>query len=150
MRGGEGYAALIFIIGGFLAYVVYEIIRFLRPEGRLGVFSHITDGVFAILAAALFVAMSHFLYAGKIKYFTLFCFVCGGVLARLSIMQPIRKFANFIKRLYKSYQETNTNDTIKEELMANTKNNQSTKTQNKQQEQNKQQKKVKATQQTKG
>ncbi|MFA5449624.1 MAG: hypothetical protein WC292_04215 [Clostridia bacterium] len=146
MRGEEIYAVLIFIMGGFLAYLVYELVRALRPA-KFGVVSHITDAIFAILAAVLFVAISHFLFLGKIKYFTLLCFVCGGVAARLTIRQPIRKFVFFIKHLYKSSQQTNTNDTIKEEIMANQKNNQNNQTQNNQQgnQQNKQQNKQQGT-----
>jgi hypothetical protein len=96
-------AFALFFLGGAAAYVSYEILRALRFQARLPVFMHITDAFFAVGVSLVFVFLTHFFYAGIIKYYTLFCFALGFFSARLILKPPVRRFLQFVKTQHKKH-----------------------------------------------
>lgn len=104
-------AALIFFTGGAAVFVFYELLKAVRFSKRLPVFAHITDGAFTLAAALFFIGLTHFFFEGKIKYFTVFNYIAGFFVARLTIRPPLCKLTAYLKKLYKSRRAIDTKDT---------------------------------------
>ena len=113
------YAILLFFTGGAVIYCVYEALFLFRLSGRYKVLPHCIDFVYAVAAAALFLFLTHFIYKGVIKYFTLFCYAAGLIAGRAALKPPLRKFFAALKKKYKIRYESNTNDKREEDTMAN-------------------------------
>lgn len=97
----QPYAAVIFTAAGIIAASLYELTRFSRLIINNKYFGVLADVVFAILASAVFILTSHFLFDGVIKYFTLLSFFAGGVLGYLVSVVFVRNFIDGKACMYK-------------------------------------------------
>lgn len=108
-------AALLFLLGGAVVYFAYEVLRLVQFRKRLAVLSHILDGIYALCAVLVFIGLTELFFGGRVKYYTLLCFLCGGVAVRLTLKPPIRKFLFFLKSRYILHKRKNTKDIIEED-----------------------------------
>ena len=114
------YAALLFTAGGAAMYCAYEALFIVRLSGRYKILPHFIDFVFAASAALLFLGLTHFLYKGVVKYFTIFCYAVGILISRAILRPPLRKFFAAVRKKYKIRYERDTIDKREEDTkMAN-------------------------------
>lgn len=98
--GIQPLLALIFATGGAIAYLPMIIIGWLPMGERLPVLKHILEGVWGLLFCVAFIAITHFVYEGRTKYFTVLSFLAGAGAASIFLRLPVEKLARALHRKY--------------------------------------------------
>jgi len=83
----------IFLLAGAAAYVPMIIIGWLPVLSRMPVLKHILEGVWGLFYCVVFIGVSHLAYDGRIKYFTVLCYIAGAELSAAVLKMPIEKLA---------------------------------------------------------
>ena len=89
---------LAFAIGGALAYIVYKIITEAERSAIFKKYSVLLDIIIGLYIGLSFLAISHFLFNGKLKYYMPIGYVMGMILANMFLERPIEILVKLIKK----------------------------------------------------
>ncbi|MDD3947469.1 MAG: hypothetical protein PHI19_06485 [Clostridia bacterium] len=98
--GLQPLLALVFLCGGAIAYLPMIVVGLLPIGERLPVLKHILEGVWGLLFCLIFLALCHFVYDGRVKYFTVLCYLVGSTLSALFLRLPLEIF---VRKLHARY-----------------------------------------------